>query len=306
VSGGETAIAWRRLASGLYFIGFGVLLLLTTQGFLPWSFWLEALAYWPVLLIALGIRVLFERSAAPWGVLLSPVVVLGTLAWMARQPPVAPEPPGEWVTQTAAAPDGIDAWRLDARLALARLDLQARHLEPGLLVSGRSASREDRARVRVERHGDEGRVRIDARREGPMLLVRRNRQLWELDLASEPRLTFDLDGAFLEGRIDLTGASVERVALEGAFNDLALHLPVPGRTVRLTVNGAFNRVRVVVPAGTPVRARAAGALVRFERGEVPREADAPGYDLRFEGFLSEVSLETARGAVPLEAVGPEK
>lgn len=297
------AIAWRRLATGLHCVGFGIFLLLTTQGVLPWSFWHEALAFWPVLLIGLGLRVVFERSAAPWGVLLSPAVVLGTLAWVARQPPAAPEPPGAWVSRTAEAPEGTTAWRLEARLALARLAFEARRLEPGELVSGRSASREERGRIRVEQRGDRARVRIDGHRDGPSALVRRDRQVWELGLASDPPLSLDLGGAFLEGRIDLAAARVESVVLDGAFNDLVLQLPAPAETVRVTIDGAFNRLRIVVPEATPVRTRAAGALIRFERGSVPREAETPGYDLRFDGFMSEVRLETAAGAVPLEKEG---
>ena len=47
-------------------IGFGVFLMLTTLGVLPWSFWLDVARLWPVLLIGMGLRLIFERSAMRW------------------------------------------------------------------------------------------------------------------------------------------------------------------------------------------------------------------------------------------------
>ena len=76
-------IAWRRAARGLTLIGIGVFLLLNTTGLLPWSFWGDLLDYWPVLLVAIGIRMVFDRSAAPWLALLGPVLSLATMTWVA-------------------------------------------------------------------------------------------------------------------------------------------------------------------------------------------------------------------------------
>ena len=74
----ETRIVWGRVSRGLSYIGCGVFFLLTTQGFLYRGFWLDALAYWPVLLIALGLRLMFQHSRTPWAVLISPLVIMGT------------------------------------------------------------------------------------------------------------------------------------------------------------------------------------------------------------------------------------
>ena len=60
-------IAWWRVAQGLQLAGFGVFLLLTTQGLLRWSFWAEAASFWPVLLVGAGLRLVFERSRAQIG-----------------------------------------------------------------------------------------------------------------------------------------------------------------------------------------------------------------------------------------------
>ena len=70
--------AWRRISRGLIMAGLGVFLLLNTTGVVPWSFWLLLLPLWPVCLIAIGLRLVFERSRFAAGVLLSPLLLLGT------------------------------------------------------------------------------------------------------------------------------------------------------------------------------------------------------------------------------------
>ena len=56
---------WGQISWGILFAGFGVFLLLTTLGIIPATFWLALLPFWPVLLIAIGLRFIFERSGVP-------------------------------------------------------------------------------------------------------------------------------------------------------------------------------------------------------------------------------------------------
>ena len=74
---------WARAAEGIQLAGIAVFLLLNTTGVLPWSFWLDAAALWPVLLMSAGIRIAFEKSRAPWLLLAGPALILGSLAWVA-------------------------------------------------------------------------------------------------------------------------------------------------------------------------------------------------------------------------------
>src|SRR3970040_1792253 len=66
-----------KAAEGIQLAGLAVFLLLNTTGALPWSFWLDAIALWPVLIMSAGLKIAFEKSRAPWLLLLGPVLVLG-------------------------------------------------------------------------------------------------------------------------------------------------------------------------------------------------------------------------------------
>ena len=72
VSGGPPKADWKRAADGIGMAGIAVFLLLNTTGVLPWSFWIDAIALWPLLIMSAGIKIAFEKTRAPWLVLLGP------------------------------------------------------------------------------------------------------------------------------------------------------------------------------------------------------------------------------------------
>ena len=50
---------------GITLLFFGVVLLLQTTGYLPWSLWDSLWRFWPVLIIIAGVNILF-RNLNPW------------------------------------------------------------------------------------------------------------------------------------------------------------------------------------------------------------------------------------------------
>jgi len=282
-------IAWWRVAQGLQLAGFGVFLLLTTQGLLPWSFWAEAASFWPVLLVGAGLRLVFERSRAPWAVLLSPLFVIGTLAWVARE--ASAPPPGDWVSRSVARPEGAERWTLATRLAAARVDLQTAALPESLLAEGRSASRNRRGRLELRRPGPEPWVRLDSGRGDSLAFGPPRRQLWDLRLAQSLPVGLDFEGAFLDGRLDLAAGRLTEADVGGAFNDFELRLPRPLADVSLRLKGVFNGLRLVVPAATPVRVRTEGPFNHVDRDRVFTPGAGPGYDVRVEGVMNRIVVE---------------
>lgn len=276
---------WRRVSRGLTWIGVGVFLLLNTTGQLRWSFWIDALFYWPVLLVALGLRLIFERSRTPWAVLASPALVLGTLAWVAAGH--GSGPPSDWVPLRATLPAETRRFTLDAGLFGAEVDLRAGPVGEGLLVEGRAASwREPRLRVS---DGESCRVRLGRRHGSFEIAVPWRRERWDLTLMPGLPMTLDLGGAASGGTLDLRQAVVERVLLEGAVNGFHLLLDRPERDVRVDLEGAFNVLRLTVPEGVPVEIRKDGFLNLHRRrtGDTTR---GPGYVVRVEGAFNRIKV----------------
>lgn len=284
-------IAWRRAAEGLQLAGVGVFLLLTTQGVLPWSFWGEAASFWPVLLVGFGLRLIFERSRAPWAVLLSPLVVLGTLGWIARSGQATVLPEQEWVGRSINRPAGAERCTFVAHLAGARIDLTSAVLAADLLAEGRSASRDGSAHLDLRRSGSNPVVRLDEWRRGLLPLGPRRHQAWDLRLDETLPVGLELEGAFLGGRLDLRRGRLTEAKVGGVGNDFEAHLPRPETDVTVRLEGVFNELRLVVPASTPVRVHAEGPFNSVDRGGTASGDDRPGYDVRVEGLMNRVTVE---------------
>jgi hypothetical protein len=286
----EGRIVWTRVAKGLYFIGFGGVLFLNTQGIVPWSVWRGALAYWPVLLVAIGLRLIFERTATPVLVLLGPVLVLGTLGWVALQDRA--RPPAEWEEVRAERIAGLERWTFRGRLAMIDLDLAARDLGDALLARGRvspAGRRELRVTVRddaaqVSLRGPRGAWRIG------LLPPRLNGV--ELEVARDLPLRIDLDLALAEGRLELSEATVTRVALGGALNELTLRLGAPRSDVRIDLDGALNRIVLEVPPGTPVTTSTDGFLNAVDGRPGAGSLSGPGYHVEIDGAFNHLVVSS--------------
>ncbi|MFH2037128.1 MAG: DUF5668 domain-containing protein [Candidatus Zixiibacteriota bacterium] len=72
-----------RLRWGLILISLGVLIILCNTGQLDWDYWIELAEWWPVLLIAIGIEKIFQKSRLQFIAYLSPLLLIGTMAIIA-------------------------------------------------------------------------------------------------------------------------------------------------------------------------------------------------------------------------------
>ena len=281
-------VSWKRIAKGVNLTGFGVFLLLTTLGFLPWSFWGMLLAYWPVLLITAGIYLVFDRSRTPWLVLLSPVVFLGTMTFVAMSSP-APNLGGGHRVE-AARPEGAASWRLEGDLAMVEIDLIGRDLGPDLMLEGEAAGSPTRPSVSVRGADESPRVRL---RNGSFHWAWPGRGPWgrlEAGIARDLPLTLDVDLAFVKGRIDLGEIVLTRATIDGAFDDLTLRLGRPESDVRLSLQGAFNRITIEVPADVPVAVDTDGFMNSVHGRDRDSSRTGPGYELRLDGAFNWVEV----------------
>jgi len=289
------AKAWKNATDGIQLMVFGAFLLLTTQGLLPWSFWFEALTLWPVLLVGAGLRMIFERSRLPWVMLLSPVLIGAALVWLARggQPVQAQ---GPWVEREAARPADVTSFKVEAKGMLGQLDLQARPVDDGLLVSGMSASRSGGERIEVRTKDDQAVVSLRRPREvWPFSMRAGRRDAWKLDLTPDLPLLLELEGVGASGQVDLHRGKIKEAEVHGALNSLEIHLPAPAADTIVSVEGVFNSVRLLIPAGTPVRARTDGIMNTVDR---PAGGDGPSYIVNAKGVMNTVEVVEAPAPKP--------
>jgi len=294
---------WGKAAEGLQLAGFAVFLLLNTTGALPWSFWLDAISLWPVLIIAAGLKIAVEKTPFPGLMLLGPVIVLGSLAWLASGGrPDAPV--GPWQPTSVAREAGTERVDFEAALAGARLRLAvADDVPEGLLVDGRVIARE--GPVRLDADSDQGTARVRLHEKRNVIFLPRPRERWDLRVPAGLPLELRVKGAGVGGVLDLTRGPFEGLQSEGVFIGLDLRLPAPRRDTQIRMNGVFNSLTLRVPEGTPVRVHGPGlpfnAVDRGVRGTEGR----PGYDVNVQGIFSAVEVLPDPGISPEPPPAPE-
>lgn len=72
----------RDLTWGVLFLCAGAVLLLNNFGVVDSGVWRELARWWPVLLIAVGIRIIFHRTSAWYLGYLGPILIVATVAWV--------------------------------------------------------------------------------------------------------------------------------------------------------------------------------------------------------------------------------
>ena len=254
---------WARVARGLYLVGFGAALLLNTTGRLSWAYWIWLLDWWPMILVAVGVRLVFDRSRLPALVLLSPVIGLGTMALVAVQgPPVGESGELRGPTVRVARPVDLPDWRLEVSMGLA--DLEVETGDGADLVRGQSDGRRSRLRLTSSRSGRS----VHARAGWPNGRWR----VWpgggharsRLDLAPDVPLDLDLRGGLSRFAGDLRRVPLRSVSTQGGFFNIDLRLGAPQGRVPLHFDGGFSHIVLRVPSGTRVDVTESGALNSVE------------------------------------------
>lgn len=292
-------VDWRRASEGIQMAGFAVFLLLNTTGLLPWSFWIDAVALWPVLLMSAGLRMAVDRTRAPWLQLLSPALVIGAMAWLAfAQKPIVPV--RDWQQVSVARPANATRYALEGSLLGARYAVTTTSVAPGILAEGRMASRRGTARLDAPVDGTTAEVRVQGpRRGGPFLWMPGASDQWELRVTDALPVTVKLGGAMSRLTLDLSAGLLEHGAVEGVFLGTDLRLPRPERDTEFRIGGVFNAVTVSVPEGTPVRVHGPGLPFNLvDRGV---RGTGPGYDVNVGGIFSAATVETRRDDTPARA-----
>ncbi len=289
-----------RWASGLFFILIGVLLLLQNLGYLSWGFWWQMGRLWPLLLVALGLKLIFSRSGAASAILVLALVgIIGYAAWQGFNA----EGSGPLATAeyTQELTPGVTRGGLELNFGAGELHLAggsqgfaAGHLdyrgEPPVWEY-----REDgeRANLRVALSGTSPADWSG----GPGKPVQR----WEMQLSDQPVWEITASTGACQVDMDLSTVAAESVTIRTGASAYRLRLGDRLPHCQVTIEAGASDIHLVFPAGAGVVCVYRGALGGnnleeagfIRRGEV---YERPGYDQAGVQF----SLVVSSGAGDLE------
>ncbi len=295
---------WRGgLVLPLLLILVGVAILLGNVGAISWDR-LDRLAdLWPLLLVALGVRLVAGSLAPRAAPIVTLVVILAAgvaaIAYVAAGPSAGI---GEDTREVSAPLGSASAGHLSVEGGAYRVALHAGPTGDRLYratvtsAGGRPATVENAT----------GSLRVAFPSDGGFLFGGRSRRALDITLSDRVPWTISLSGGAISVSGDAGGGQVAGVEVSGGASSVDLRLPRPHGTVLVTVGGGASRLTLRRPSGTEVRATVRGgassvevdghrvASVSGDAGYTTSGWSAAGdrFDVTVEGGASTVTVTT--------------
>ncbi len=285
-----------KLRTGMFFILTGTILLLNSTGHLAWSYWVDLLWLWPMLLIALGVEKLFTATRAKALGYLSTLILIGTVLWAwnshARGPDFD-EPAFDFDADFSQSyPLDTTHTNLTVDIDFAAGELRVNSTNEHLL-DGQFYSRRGRPRVSFNEHRHRAVVRVrPPHQETIRLFSPTPNNRWKMAVTDKlpVRLNIDCDAGRMD--LDLTEIAVDRLDLECGASEIDIIFGGKSRDIDAYLDCGASHLDIKIPHGAGLRVRRDIALSTFH---------SSGIDLnRRGGYHETADYRTAPVRINLE------
>jgi hypothetical protein len=241
-----------KLRWGLLFIVVGVMVLLCNTGHLDWNFWYEILMWWPILLIAIGLEKIFQKTKLQFISYLSPLILVAAMIFVAIDTGSERNVKGffsstRWSEDVDPAVDHINAvinhqnidlyiTRTATDLISARFDRFSRKPDIDFSKSDRTA----RLDINRRRGGIGGAVITSGRRH--------NRD-WKVSFSDDVPLSLKCIGDGADITLNLQAIPLQDLTIKNDDGDIDLRIGDKSPTVAILIDGADSDFRLKIPAG---------------------------------------------------------
>ncbi len=321
-----------RVVTGVVVIIVGLMLLMNTTGKLPWYVWESVLAYWPLILVGIGIQILFARWRIP-GIALAVVAMLvlavldpfGLGRYPLRHyrftPRIVPRRiitvPAEFHEKTVEVPltPSLVALSISGDFPVCdfRLkgDPEVTSGEKSLALQGtvRWLGIEPRTDVRTSPGGSLGPGETAVLIMDSSGSVPAESAEYHCDFRLNPSIptAVRIDSGVVTADIDGSRAALDRIEIEGGAVDLKIRYGLSGRRQTLSVDSGVISLEMTVDKECGLKLRVSGPplVVRhnFSQAGLVREGDywvTPNY-LKAKTRL-DVTISSGAGNITLHRV----
>ncbi len=278
--------------AGIVLLIAGVILLLQTTGVLPWDLWISLWRFWPLLVIALGIHILFGRRIGWWATVLAMVAILvavgGALVLGAGN-----EQP---ISSVAEPLNGIQS--ADVSIKFGAGDLKVNSLPTGSpnLVEGQFGTEGHGARVQLVRSQNTGKLTISPNRQPWIRWF--SKASWDIFLSQTPKLTLELDGGAANVKLDTRDLKVTQLDLNVGAASAEITLPAKAGDVSSTIKAGAADITIIVPEGVAAKIKKHTGVSSFaiDAGRFPLSSDvyvSPDFDTAKNRVTIDLSVGAA-------------
>jgi hypothetical protein len=258
---------------GLFLISLGVVFFLNIYGILPWGFWMNIAALWPLLLIVAGVALFFNKRVPFSGVLLVFLLVLVGYSFIQGTPQYGSyinfghgsynnngtTQKGNNATMELVAPleSGVKTSELELNLGGAQVELGSLEGEVGksTLLSGTYRANNSigygMPEFSHQRSGDKIRMTFDSdRRPGDSII----------DLKLSPQVDYDMEvnAGAVKGMLDLSQLRVTNLEMSTGASDIELKFGDTGAHTKADLSTGASKINLVVPENVGLKIKISG------------------------------------------------
>ena len=241
----------------LILIVIGLVALLANLGLVATGLWERLFQLWPVLLLVIGIELLAggesTRPAVRWGAFaVVLVLVAGATSYAVAPWLPAASPQGG----TSSGPlGGLTSARLALAIGSGKVTVTSADLGQDLYRASYSSTGVAPSRT-FAINGDTLQVKIS--RNFPGNVFGQGQDRLDLTLNQSIPWALTIDGAGVDGDVDLRTTGLRSLAVNSASGKLAIRLGSPTTQVPISFNGVAHDLTLSAPAGTAIRVHATG------------------------------------------------
>jgi signal transduction histidine kinase len=265
-------------------IGIGVLLLLSNFGIVDIDIWDLIFRFWPVLLIAAGLDILFGRRSGAGAIIALVVIVVliaGALTWGATDlSAVANDPAAQSIFQGL---NGDQRAEITLAAGVGQLHLAGAPAPDTLIEGTIIPHRNERIVSDFEQEGDTAIYTLKS--EGGRFLFPswggRARGVWDLRITQSIPVELTVSTGVGESTIDLGLVQLSGLDIDTGVGETTITLPGRG-AYSARVNGGVGEVTVLIPDTIAARIQADAGIGSVDvQGDYLHEGDeylSPGYN----------------------------
>lgn len=250
----------RGIVGPLILIAIGVMFFLANAGYLPGTFWLVVIRFWPLILILVGIEILLGRTR--WGqllVLLIGLLTLGGVILLAQNPGLIGRGANAQTATIARELSGVRTAELELDSGLGELDLHALGPAGANWVEGTVRYPGSLQLIQTyDVAGDRAHLKLELK--GAEFMPGTADEQWQLGLAPGLPIALDVNTGVGNSRIDLTGVRAQTIDLNAGVGNVEVILPATAGSVNAKVDGGIGQLTISIPAGVPARIRARSGI----------------------------------------------
>ncbi|MEW5924470.1 MAG: DUF5668 domain-containing protein [Candidatus Zixiibacteriota bacterium] len=244
-----------RFRWGLLFITAGVILLLNQMGYLDWEYWWELLLWWPVLLIAIGIEKIFNRTRLQFISYVAPLILVAGMIYVAVD--VGPD------TWRSSFGDRHN-WNAEMDSAINKLDAVIDHGRTDLTVS---RSGINLASAKFDRFSQKPDITLEKKNNVATLDISRSTgrrsavifsghgsyQDWRVSFSDEVPLELRCIGHDADVDLNLESIPIEKLSVVDDGGNIYLKVGNKTALVAIDVSGNDADLRIRIPADCGIK-----------------------------------------------------